>query len=100
MSTLVVGSSLKEFFKVLLDEAISRQGFTLAEFTEFYVVNLLAEFAASEKLFTEDLEGRKDHEPLAILYHRAMQQDRDTRIKTLRRLGDVSLYRAGFFADS
>jgi hypothetical protein len=27
-----------------------------------------------------------------------LQQERDQRIRTLRRLGDVSLYRAGFFA--
>ena len=30
--------------------------------------------------------------------HRALQQEREERIRTLRRLGDVSLYKAGFFA--
>lgn len=100
MSELVVGASLKEFFKLLLEEAISRQRVSLAEVTEYYLVNLLAEFATAEKLFTEELGGRKDHEPLAILYHRALQQEREQRIRTLRRLGDVSLYKAGFFADS
>ncbi|MBI3181231.1 MAG: hypothetical protein HYZ28_03710 [Myxococcales bacterium] len=100
MSSLVIGSSLKEFFKVLLDEAITRQRVTVAEITECYLVNLLAEFAASEKLFTEELGGRKDHEPLAILYHRAQAQEREQKIRTLRRLGDVSLYKAGFFADA
>ena len=48
----------------------------------------------------EEWGGRKDHEPLAILYHRALQQDREQKIRTLRRLGDVSLYKAGFFMDS
>jgi hypothetical protein len=100
MSGLVAASSLKEFFKLLLDDVISRQRVTLGEVTEYYVVNLLAEFAAAEKLFTQELDGRKDHEPLAILYHRALQQDRDEKIRTLRRLGDVSLYKAGFFAES
>lgn len=100
MSDLVVGSSLKEFFRLLLGEAISRQRVTVAEVTEFYLVNLLSEFAAAEKLFVEELNGKKDTEALALLYHRALQQDRDEKIKTLRRLGDVSLYTAGFFSDS
>lgn len=92
MSNLVVGSTLKEFFRMLVGEVVSRQKVTFTEVTEFYVVNLLSEFAAAEKLVGQ--------EPLAILYHRAMQQERDARIKTLRQLGDVSLYTAGFFADS
>ena len=100
MSGLVASSSLKEFFKALLDEVIARQRVVLAEFTEFYVVNLLAEFAATDKLFSQEEDGRKEHEPLAVLYHRALQQEREERIRTLRRLGDVSLYRAGFFSGS
>jgi hypothetical protein len=100
MSDLVVGSSLKEFFRLLVGEAVSRQRVTLGEVTEFYLVNLLSEFAAAEKLFTEELDGKKDTEALALLYHRALQQDRDAKIKTLRRLGDVSLYTAGFFPES
>ncbi len=100
MSSLVVGSSLKEFFKLLLDDVITRQKVTLAEVTEYYVANLLSEFATAEKLFNEEMDGRKDHEPLAILYHRALQQDREQKIRTLRRIGDVSLYKAGFFSDS
>lgn len=74
---------------------------SLHEFTEFYVVNLLSEFATSERFFNQELDGgRKDHEPLALLYTRAMNQDRDERVRTLRRLGDVSLYKAGFFRDA
>jgi hypothetical protein len=98
MSELVTGASLKEFFKSVLDEVIRRQRVVIAELTEFYLVNLLAEFATTDKLFTQEQEGRKDHEPLAVLYHQALLQEREERIRTLRRLGDVSLYKAGFFA--
>jgi hypothetical protein len=98
MSELVTGSSLKEFFKSVLDEVIQRQRVVIAELTEFYVVNLLTEFASTDKLFSQEQEGRKDHEPLAMLYHQALQQEREERIRTLRRLGDVSLYKAGFFS--
>jgi hypothetical protein len=100
MTNLVASPSLTGFFKELLAEAAGHQRVALAETTEFYVVNLLAEFAAAEKLFTETDDGRKDVEPLAILYHRALQQDREGKIRTLRRLGDVSLYQAGFFSSS
>jgi hypothetical protein len=100
MSGLLATASMKEFFKVLLAEAIHRQNLRIAEVTEFYLVNLLSEFATCEKLFTEDGEGKKTQEPLAFLYHRALQQEREEKIRTLRQLGDVSLYRAGFFASS
>lgn len=100
MSQLVLSGSLKEFFKLLLEEVIQRQRVSLAEVTEFYVVNLLSEFATAEKLFTQELDGKKESEPLAIMYTRALQQDRDQRIRTLRQLGDQSLYTAGFFQQS
>ncbi len=92
MSTLVVGSSLKEFFRLVVGEAVKSQRVSVAEVTEFYLVNLLAEFAQAEKLF--------ESEPLAVLYHKALQQERDEKVRTLRRLGDLSLYTAGFFKDS
>src|SRR5258707_12922490 len=85
MSSLVAVPSLREFFKQLLLEAADHQHVHLAEVTEFYLVNLLAEFAAAEKLFAEDEGGRRDQEPLALLYYRALQQSRADRIRTLRR---------------
>src|SRR5258705_8491546 len=92
MSTLVVGSSLKEFFRLVVGEAVKSQRVSLAEITEFYLVNLLSDFAQAEKLF--------DAEPLAVLYHKALQEERDERVRLLRKLGDLSLYTAGFFKDS
>jgi hypothetical protein len=100
MSSLVTARSLQEFFQQLVVEATRRQGVELGEVTQFYLVNLLSEFAAAEKLFIRTEDGRKDVEPLAILYHRALQQGREERTRTLRRLGDVSLYWAGFFSGS
>ena len=97
---LVSASSLKEFFKALLTEILTERKVQVAEFTEFYLVNLLSEFTSAEKLFTTQVDGRKEHEPLAVLYHQALQADREGRIKAFRRLGDLSLYKAGFFADA
>lgn len=99
-SGLVASGSLREFFRAVLGEALASRRLAVAEPTEFYLVNLLSEFMFADRLFTEDQDGRKDSEPLAVLYARALQQARDERIRTLRRLGDVSLYRAGFFSES
>ncbi len=104
MSELVTAASLKEFFKSLLEEVIRRRRVQITDVTEFYLVNLLSDFVSSDKLFDRELggegEGKRDHEPLALLYARALSQEREARIRTLRRLGDVSLYKAGFFADA
>jgi hypothetical protein len=100
MSDLLASASLKEFFRALLCEAFKEKSMAVAESTEFYLVNLLTDFAATDRLFSLQTEGGKDHEPLAILFHKAQQQDRQGQIQTLRRLGDVSLYKVGFFADA
>lgn len=97
MSHLVLSGSLKEFFRLMVGEVVKRQRVSLEEVTEFYVVNLLSDFAQAERLFDQEIEGRRDIEPLAVIYHRALRQERDERIRTLRKLGDVSLYTAGFF---
>ncbi len=94
---LVAVTSLKEFFRSLLDEALGRTGVDVAEVTELYLADLLAEFAAADRLFAPDAPGGAE-EPLAVLYHRAQAAEREERIRILRRLGDVSLYTAGFFA--
>ena len=92
MSSLVASASLRELFRSLLLDAGKRHRLDLQEGTEFYLVNLLAEYADIAKVQFE--------EPLALLYQRALEQSRDERIRTLRQLGDVSLYRAGFFSPS
>ena len=87
---LVAVTSLKQFFKSLLDEALGQTQLDVAEVTEFYLANLLAEFAAADLLFASTEEGGAE-EPLAVLYHRAQAAEREDRIRILRRLGDVSL---------
>lgn len=99
--SLLAIPSLKEFFRGLLAQASGHQGVRLGEGAEFYLVNLLSEFAAADKLFARDEEGGgAQEEALALLYHRALQAPKEERIRYLRRLGDVSLYTAGFFGDA
>ena len=75
MSQLVLSGSLKEFFRMLVGEVVRRQRVSLEEVTEFYVVNLLSDYAKAETLFSQQIDGKREHEPLAVLYHRALQQE-------------------------
>ncbi|MHB1843745.1 MAG: hypothetical protein ACYCWW_02780 [Deltaproteobacteria bacterium] len=93
---LVIGASLQEYFREMVEAAIQRQRLQVAEVTEFYLVNLLAEFLSTQALFPAE-EG---DEPLAFMLKRAQEQQGFERIRELKRLGDTSLYISGFFGDS
>lgn len=92
--------SPQEFFKDLLAGAVQNQKVPLGEMTEFYLVNLLSRFMDTEALFSRNEEGQLEQEPLALILARALEGDREQRARALRRLGDNSLYVAGFFGDS
>ena len=95
---IVAAGDVRAFFHEQLTGALARQRLALESHTEFYLVNLLAEYMHSGQLFDES-EGA-GHEPLALILARAMEQPPAERAKTLRRLGDMSLYVSGFFSDS
>lgn len=99
MSGLVVVSA-QEYFRDLLGSAINRQRVELGQATEFYLVNLLAEFLSADKLFQAGTDGSKDQEPLALMLARALEGPREAQVPALRKLGDVSLYVSGFWSDS
>lgn len=91
----------QEFFRELLVEAMGNQKLRTREETEFYLVNLLNDFMTTDRLFTEALDGTKREEPLALMLKDALEQpQRRMQGLLFRQLGDVSLYKAGFFHES
>lgn len=93
-------ASLAEFFRGSLRQAMQRQHFEVADHTEHYLVSLLTLFARSEALFENTDEGLRLR-PLALLLADAVAApDAVRRERALQRLGDVSLFSAGFFAHS
>lgn len=98
--SLVTTKSLQEYFKDLLEGAMERQKSPLDQLTELYLVDLLARFSDAEVLYVRNADGSLDEEPLALQLQRALEGTREERIQALRRLGDCSLYVAGFFGDS
>lgn len=98
--SLLAVTSLREFFHDSVQTALRQQRVAVDDHTEHYVVNVLTMFARSEELFEKTPEGVRLR-PLAHMLAEASEattaQRRD---ETLRRLGDVSLFVAGFFAQS
>ncbi|HUB06492.1 MAG TPA: hypothetical protein VMB50_05805 [Myxococcales bacterium] len=98
---ILTGTSLREYFKDMIGTAIAHQKVRVAETTEFYLVNLLAEFLETHNLFRHEGDGGSlDEEPLAFILKRAQEQQGFERVRELKRLGDTSLYVSGYFGDS
>jgi len=94
-------ANLREFFRDTLQSALRRQHLSVEDQTEHYVVNLLTLFARSEALYEPTPEGLR-LKPLVAMLCEALAAPAGTseRHRTLQRLGDVSLFIAGFFAGS
>ena len=100
MSRVVPVANLREFFKDTLHGALVKQHVAVEDQTEHYVVNLLTLFARSEALYESTPEGTR-LKPLVVMLGEALEAPRAAdRQRALQRLGDVSLFIAGFFAGS
>jgi hypothetical protein len=98
--TIVLDQSPQEFFRELVVGTLAHRKLRVQEGTEFYLVRLLARFLEREELFAPTPEGTSDAEPLALLLLRALEEGQRRRREGLKRLGDTSLFVAGFFGDS
>jgi hypothetical protein len=92
-------ANLREFFRDTLHGALVRQHLAVEDQTEHYVVNLLTLFARSEALYDSTPDGLR-LKPLVAMLCEALEAAPGTaeRYRYLQRLGDVSLFVAGFFA--
>jgi len=98
--TVVAVPNLREFFHDSVQKALRNQRVAVDDHTEHYVVNVLTMFARSEELYERTPEGVR-LKPLAhMLADASAAQSSQQRDEALRRLGDVSLFIAGFFAQS
>ncbi len=98
--SLVAVSSLREFFRDSFHAASTKQHLDIDEHAEAYVVNLLTMFARADALYEKTPDGLRIR-PLAHMLADALAAPSDSaRQRALQRLGDVSLFIAGFFARS
>ena len=84
-----------EYFKELVESSLARQHVRAGDLTEYYLVNLLCQYVRVDTQV--DLEHG---DPLAVRLARALQTGGTEQRARLRKLGDVSLFTAGFFSDS
>ena len=98
-SRVLAVANLREFFRDSLHGALCRQRLAVEDQTEHYVVNLLTLFARSEALYESTPDGLR-LKPLVSMLCEALEAAPGTaeRNRYLQRLGDVSLFVAGFFA--
>jgi hypothetical protein len=90
--------NLREFFRDSLRAALVKQRSSVDDHTEAYVVNLLTMFARSEALFEPTPLGPRLRPFALMLAEAADAPCAEHRTRTLQRLGDVSLFVAGFFS--
>jgi len=94
-------TNLREFFHDALQGALDRRHVAVEDQTEHYVVNLLTLFARSEALYETAPGGEQGArlKPLVVMLTEALEAPTAAdRHRGLQRLGDVSLFVAGFFA--
>ncbi|HTP40096.1 MAG TPA: hypothetical protein VMI92_11045 [Steroidobacteraceae bacterium] len=91
-------SNLTEFFRDSLDQALTHQHVSLDDHTAHYVVNLLTLYARTEVSHAETRPGQRWVSLAELLAQAAEAGPGTERAAILQRLGDVSLFMAGFFA--
>lgn len=97
-SSLDLSLSAHAFFQERIANASKQLKVKLTDEVEFYLVNLLTEFIDPERLnqeFESDILGT----PLVFLLKQTVEAPEAKRPVMYRRLGDTSLYIAGYFQD-
>ncbi len=80
------------YFKNVVEEAFQQRKMRTFPLAEYYLVQLLNQFVVVENM---------ENPTLAELFLQAQnEQDVSKRVELLKKLGDVSLYVSGLFADS
>ncbi|MEM6641156.1 MAG: hypothetical protein AAF610_14800 [Pseudomonadota bacterium] len=97
---VIAVQNLQEFFRDAVDTAIIDQNLDVTPHTAHYVVNLLTLFSRSDDFYERTDDGVAI-KPLATMLSDALDCTNDAqRAERYRRLGDVALFVAGFFAQS
>jgi hypothetical protein len=87
---VVPHASVDAFFHEVLTDALESMRVDATEPAGWYLVSLLGDFT----------RARLPDEPLAVKLAQSVAADPGERVKTLKEVGDTSLYVAGFFAES
>ena len=93
-------SSVKDYFRQKVTDAIDEESISVMEDTQAYLVNLLTFYTRTDHFFEHTNQGL-ELRPLALVYGEALSAKTTTeRAVALRRVGDVALFVAGVFPHS
>lgn len=87
-----------EYFKEVIDSAISRQRLDSTAESAYYLTQLLDRFVRPNRIYSE--AGVAPDQTLAELYCHALGSTGRRRFLLLRLTGDVALFVSGFFSES
>jgi hypothetical protein len=93
-----VQRSLYAFFQTEIARLSSELGNPAPAHTQVYLAGVLFRFSNTQELFRTTKSGL-DEEPLAFILKRALESNDEERVRVLKYLGDIALYKSGFFAD-
>ena len=91
-SVIVAEPSLRDFFRQAIASALELQAMQVDKATSTYLVELLCSFASAGPLLDQPL--------VSALASAEQEPDPGRSIQRLKRVGDQSLYVAGYFGDS
>jgi hypothetical protein len=91
-------NNLTEFFRDALDQALAHQHVSLDAHTAHYVVSLLTLYSRTEVSHGDTRPGQRWVSLAELLAQASDARTAMERATLLQRLGDVSLFMAGFFA--
>ena len=91
-------TNLREYFMHSVAKALRRNDVDVDEHTSYYVVDLLTLYSRSESLFEQGKNGL-ELKPVAQVLADAIDGNREQVNRALKRVGDQSLFIAGFFGE-
>ena len=91
-------NNLTEFFRDGFTKALANQHVSLDEHTSHYVVSLLVLYSRTEASHTDMRPGQRWVSLAQLFAQASAATSRAEREASLQRLGDISLFVAGFFA--
>jgi len=96
MGDPVLRETAAEYFKRLVESALTRQHLHATELASYYLVDLLCRFMRPDRR----MPFMDDTQPLALQLSRALESFGLEQRARLRNLGDFSLFMSGFYSDS
>jgi len=93
-----VQRNLYAFFQAEIARLSSELGNPAPAHTQVYLAGVLFRFSNTQELFRSTDTGL-DEEPLAFILKRALESSDEQKVRVLKHLGDIALYRSGFCVD-